>query len=162
MNLYELTSEYQELLAMVEDPEIEPELIADTMEAVAGEIENKAVGYAKVIKCAEADAEVIEIEISRLMARKKAIKNGVDRMKASLMMSMQACGIKKVDIDPRFKITIKKNGGLQPMEIVGDVPEEFMYHPEPEPDKKKIREYLKDNQVEWAVLKERGESLLIR
>ena len=40
--MYELTGEYRELLAMAGDPEIDPEAIADTLEAISGEIEVKA------------------------------------------------------------------------------------------------------------------------
>ena len=42
MTLYELTAEFQELLNMMEDPEVDDQVLADTLAAVAGEIEAKA------------------------------------------------------------------------------------------------------------------------
>lgn len=40
--LYELTDEYKQLLDMLEDDTVDPELLKDTLEAVDGEIEVKA------------------------------------------------------------------------------------------------------------------------
>ena len=56
MTLYELTDDYMKLLEFAEDPEADPQAIADTMDALEGEIEVKAEGYAKVMKQIEADA----------------------------------------------------------------------------------------------------------
>ena len=44
--LYELTTQLQALLEMAEDPEIDAQVIADTMEGIEGELEVKADGYA--------------------------------------------------------------------------------------------------------------------
>ena len=48
--LYELTDEYKQLLDMLEDDTVDPEILKDTLEAVGGEIEVKADGCAKLIK----------------------------------------------------------------------------------------------------------------
>ena len=48
--LYELTDEYKQLLDMLEDETVDPEILKDTLEAVDGEIEVKADGCAKLIK----------------------------------------------------------------------------------------------------------------
>ena len=37
-SLYQLTDEYLQLLEMAEDPDVEPEVLKDTMEAIGGEI----------------------------------------------------------------------------------------------------------------------------
>ena len=44
MTLYELTDEFRQLLDMMEDPDIDPEVLNDTLEAVLGDIEYKADG----------------------------------------------------------------------------------------------------------------------
>ena len=54
-NLYEITQDYMTILAMMEDPELDPQTLADTMEAVEGELEVKAENYAKVIRNLEGD-----------------------------------------------------------------------------------------------------------
>ena len=48
---------------MMEDPELDPQTLADTMEAVEGELEIKAENYAKVMKNLEADVAGIKAEI---------------------------------------------------------------------------------------------------
>jgi hypothetical protein len=45
--LYELKSEYIQLREMAGDPDISPEALRDTMDAINGELEDKADGYAK-------------------------------------------------------------------------------------------------------------------
>ena len=39
MTLYELTDNFKSLLLMAEDPDADPNAIADTMEAINGELE---------------------------------------------------------------------------------------------------------------------------
>ena len=39
--LYELTGDYMTLLSMATDPEIDPQAITDTLEAIGGEIETR-------------------------------------------------------------------------------------------------------------------------
>ena len=92
MTLYELTQEWQELLDMMEDPEVNPQAVTDTLEAIGGEIEEKADGYAKVIASLKADAEALKKEEDRLSARRKAITANIDRMKTSLEDAMRLTG----------------------------------------------------------------------
>ena len=46
MTLYELTGEWQQVLSMMEDPDVPEEAVRDTLEGLSGEIEEKADGYA--------------------------------------------------------------------------------------------------------------------
>ena len=48
--LYELTGFFLELMDMLEDEECDEQCIMDTLESVEYEIEDKADGYAKIIK----------------------------------------------------------------------------------------------------------------
>ena len=41
-SIYELTGEYMELMDMLEDEEVDEQTIIDTLEALDGEIKNKA------------------------------------------------------------------------------------------------------------------------
>ena len=47
--LYELTEEYRQLLDMMEDDSVDPEVLKDTLEGVDGELEIKAENCAKVM-----------------------------------------------------------------------------------------------------------------
>ena len=75
MTLYELTDDYMRLLDMMGDPELDPEVLKDTMEGIEGALEDKADGYAKVIKTVEGEKAAIKEEMDRLKARLTALDN---------------------------------------------------------------------------------------
>ena len=161
MTLYELTNEYLELLDMMQDPDVDPEVLQDTMEAVGGDLEVKADSYVIVMKELQAQADKFKNEIERLTKQKTSIENNIKRMKENLLSSMQAIGKDKLPTE-HFKLSIAKNGGLQPLKITGDVPDVFMIM-EPKPDMKRIREALEEGfEPDWAHLEERGVHLNVR
>ena len=65
-SIYELTEDYMNLLAMAEDPDIDEQAFMDTLEGIEGALEDKADGYAKVMKQLEANADGLDAEIKRL------------------------------------------------------------------------------------------------
>ena len=141
MTLYELTNEYQQLLLFAEDPDVDPQVIAYTLEGLTGEIEDKADGYAKVIKQLDADTIALKAEIDRLTARKKTIENNIDRMKESLKNAMLLCDKPKFKTN-LFTFTVQKN----PEKVVLDsevVPEEYLVQQEPKVNKTLLKEDLK-------------------
>lgn len=159
--LYELTNEYAELLDMMEDPDVDPEVLQDTLEAIDGEIEDKADGYAKVMKTLDGDVAALDAEIKRLSAKKQTYKNNIDRIKQSLEMAMRACD------KPKFKTTlfsfsIQKNPAKVVIAKGAAVPAEFYDHPEPVINKTRLKDALKDGVVIEGVTLEQGESLRIR
>ena len=163
MTLYEITGDYLRLLEMMEDQDtvMDTQVLADTLDAIEGEFEIKADGYARVIRELEADAKKYETEIRRMQGWMEVIKNRTKMIKQHLYDSMKATGKLKFKTD-LFSFGIQKNGGLQPLEIVPDVeiPDEYCRK---EPDNTKIRDALKaGKELPFAVLKERGEHLSIR
>lgn len=159
--LYELTDEYRMLLEMAEDPDIDLVTLNDTLEGLTGEIEDKAEGYACVIKELEAEAGKFDAEITRLTAQRDRYNNQVKRMKETLMNSMIAMGKTKIPT-AHFKVSVANNGGLQPMKITGEVPETFLVL-KPEPDMKRIREALTEGfELNFAHLEPKGQHLSIR
>ena len=79
--LYELTAQFQNLLEMASDPEVDWDIFEDTLEALEGDIETKADGYAKVIEQLDSEKAAIDYEIKRLTAQKVVRQNSIDRMK---------------------------------------------------------------------------------
>ena len=84
MTLYELTDDYKALLQLAEDPDCDPEVLADTMEGLEGAIEEKAEGYAIVMKELEATEQKIKTEVDRLNARRLSISNNIRCMKLKI------------------------------------------------------------------------------
>ena len=54
-SLYEISAEMQELMDWLNDPETDEQAIADTLEGLQFELEQKAEGYCKIIRQFEAD-----------------------------------------------------------------------------------------------------------
>lgn len=164
MRLYDLTEEYTALQDMMYDPEVDEQTLSDTMEAVFGEIEDKADGYAKIILGMKADAEVLKIEEDRLYARRKRIEDRQKYLKDTLMANMQAIGVEKIKT-ALFSISIAKNGGKEPLVIDGlieDIPGKFLIPQPPVVDNEAVRALLAERQVDWAHLEPRGVHLGIR
>jgi len=144
--LYELTAEYEALLELAEDPETDPEVLAGTFEALEGEIEVKADGYARVIREAEGRRNTLKAEIDRMTAIVRGIDRNIDNMKYSLQQAMTATGKTKFKTD-LFSFGIQKN----PPAVVLDVPEddlesipaEYLIRQAPKVNRTKLKEDLK-------------------
>lgn len=172
-NIYELTGEFLQLLEMLEDEEIDEQVIMDTLESVEYEIEDKADGYAKIIKALETDVEGIKKENDRLTSRKKTYENRIKQLKENLEMCMKVTGKKKFTTD-LFSFNIQKNGGKRKLIVdvdVENIPEEYRIKQPDAINGDKLREYLKENGLEgqdgsinceWCHLEPQGESLRIR
>ena len=164
MTLYELTNDYINLLALAEDPDTDPEVLADTLEGLDGQLEDKADNYAKVIRQIESDVNGLKAEIERLQARKTAAQNNIDRMKANLEQMMIATDKTKFKTE-LFSFGIQKNPAKVVMDeqYIENVPEEYLKYKDPEIDRKKIAEDLRAGKDLGGIAHlEQSESLRIR
>lgn len=164
MNLYELTEQYAVLQDMMYDPEADEQTVRDTMEAVWGEIEDKADGYAKIILGMKYDIEALQAEERRLQARRQSLDSRQKWLKENLMANMEAIGKTKIKT-ALFTVSIQKNGGKEPLVIDGtieDIPGKFLIPQPPVVDNDAVRALLIEKQVDWAHLEPRGVHLGIR
>lgn len=161
MTLYELTDEFVQLLEMAEDMELDRQAIRDTMDMVGMEIEDKADGYAKIIKQLEADAAGMKAEIDRLSQRKTTIERNIQRLKTSLQEAMQATGKTKFKT-ALFSFGIQKNPASVEIPDDAAVPSWFKIPQPAKIEKREVIAYLKEHGDQpWATLKQ-TESLRIR
>ena len=160
-NLYQLTQNYDAVLNMLYDEDTDEQMILDTLEAIEGEIEEKADGYAKIIKELESKKNARKEEAKRLTESAKAFENRVNILKQNLYNSMKQTGKTKFTTD-LFTFNIAKNGGKQTLTIDGEVPTEYT-KTIIENDTEKIRQALEEGQeLNFAHLEPRGESLRIK
>lgn len=145
MTLYDLTDELLNLLELAEDPDADPDALQGSFESVNGLFEEKADGYAKVIRQLNAEADMVDAEIERLKAKRNSLKNNADRIKKSLQAAMIATEKRKFKT-PLFTFSIRKN----PPSVVFDcirnntvIPERFMKYKRPEVDMTAVKKEIK-------------------
>lgn len=123
-SLYTLTNQWQEVTAMMDNPDIDKKCVIDTLESLEGDIENKAESIFKVTKNIDADIEAIKIEITRLAARKAALEAQKKSLLEYLKDKLLSIGKKKVKT-PIVTISFRK--GAERVEIVDitKIPEHY-------------------------------------
>ncbi|HEY3424823.1 MAG TPA: siphovirus Gp157 family protein [Negativicutes bacterium] len=164
-NLYQLAESYRELANQIEEYDLDPETMINTLEGSSElmSIEEKAGNIIRLGKNLEADIIVYDLEIKRMEDRRKAIKNRVDSLKDYLKSSMELAGIDKIKIDtfsislqnnpPAVKINDERAVGAEYLTIV---PAQYV------PDKNKIKEDLKAGMIVPGCELTVGRSLRIR
>jgi hypothetical protein len=126
LSLYQLSGNYLEALDFLTDPEADfpTEVIKDTLEALGGELEDKAINVAKFMRNMEAAAEAIKIAEADMTKRRKALENRVKWLKEYLKGNMEACGISKIEC-PYFKIAIQANPAAINILDESSIPDQF-------------------------------------
>lgn len=162
--LYELTSEYLQLLEWCEDPDIDPEVVEDTLEGLTGEIEMKADSYAKVIAQLKADSTALKAEIDRLTDRKRKAEDSADRIKKRLETAMILLDKRSFKTD-LFSFAIQKNPPAVVIDTdkVFDIPEEYLIYLDPKVDRVKLKADLRaGKELSGVAHLEQTESLRIK
>lgn len=166
MNLYEITESLMKLQLLLEDPEVDQQLVEDTINDTEEELEVKADGYARIIRNLEGNVDALDKEIKRLQAKKKACQNGITRLKDNLQAAMTMLKKPKIKTD-LFTISIQKNGGALP--VIVDVPTEDLPDEcvivEEKPNLTTIAKLLGNDPDKYGKLAhfgDRGESLRIK
>lgn len=160
-NLYELTGQVLELQNMLLDGEYEEQIINDTIESLAFEIEEKAENYAKVIKNIEADVEGYKKEEKRLADKRKSLENRIKYLKVNLENSMIALDKKKFKTQ-LFSFNIQKNAPSLKIDDAAVIPSIYLIPQEPIIDKNKLKDDVKNGLEIEGVRLEQSESLRIR
>lgn len=164
MTLYELTNDYMNLLELAEDPDIDEQAFMDTLEGIDGALEDKAEGYAKVIRTLEGDAAACDAESKRLRNKKQAIERNIDRMKRALQYAMETTGKTKFKT-ALFSFGIQKNPASVVMDeqYIENIPERFLIHKDPEINRAAIKSAIKAGEDVGGIAHlEQTESLRIR
>lgn len=140
-SLYVVASEYQRAAEQLADLELPPEVVADTLESLSGDLELKATNVAMFVRNLEGVAEQIKAAEAGMAARRKAIEQRAERIRTYLLENMQRAGISKIEC-PFFKLALRKNPAAVVIDDAGRVPSNLYIYPEapaPFPDKKAIK-----------------------
>lgn len=124
-SLYNLTGAYAHVKALATDPDSDPEAIKDTLSSIKDGIEDKAVGYAYVIKSVENDIAAVDAEIKRLNDRRRGLTSNRDRLKQALTDAFQAAGINKVKT-PTLTVWIQASTSVHVPDDYRQLPPQFV------------------------------------
>ena len=163
-SLYELQDDLIAFQEMCNDPdaELDEQAVKDTLEAIEGSYDAKVEAWLKVIKNLDAEKEAVKAEADRLVKRATTIKNNIDRMKNTLISSMQLTGRKTAG--ELLKATVANNGGKLPLIVDenAELPEKYQ-KVEIKPNNEAIREALdKGEELPFAHYGERGVHINIK
>lgn len=117
-HLYDIKNEYLEVMRMTDDPDMPEQAIIDTLEAISGEFNSKALNVAKVISSLNAEADAMAVVIKRITDRKAATLNKAQRLREYLSENMLAVGMTKVQ-DAEIQLSFRKS----PDSVVIDNPD---------------------------------------
>lgn len=158
MRLYDLSTKYQQIQTMIEDGQ---EGLSDTLESLNDAIEDKAVGYAKVIRNLEAQANAIKDEEKRLAERRKSLENNIKRLKESLQEAMISSDMKRIKTE-LFSFNIQKNPPSVFVRSEHAIPKNYFVEQAPVLDKKSLLADLKEGKEVPGVEIRQSEGLRIR
>jgi len=160
--LMSLVGEHLQVMAMIDDPEVDQQTVLDTLDSIEGAIEVKADGYAAVLRGIKYEREglngkrqYLQKLLDEIDRRDVNLKNHEEAMMDRLMAAMIATGKDETGIKTdEFEFKIVGTGGIPKLEVDEDkMPEGFTKVVQKiTPDNKKIREYLKDHECDWAWL----------
>lgn len=150
MNLYELSLAFQE----VQNMELDPEVMKDTLDSIEDAIESKAENIAKLIRNLESDVSAYKEEEDRLKTKRQATENKVKWLKTYLEDNMKMTGKTKFK-SGMFNFSIQKNPASVNITDEKAIPEEFLIPQPPKVDKTSLKEILKRGiEVPGAELKQ--------
>ena len=157
MNLYELSVAFQE----VQNMDLDPEVMQDTLDSIEDAIESKAENIAKLVRNLESDVAAYKEEEDRLKTKRQATENKVKWLKTYLEDNMKLTGKTKFK-SGMFNFAIQKNPASVNITDEKAIPEEFLIQQPPKVDKTSLKEALKNGiEVPGAELKQ-TEGLRIR
>lgn len=107
-SLYEISGVYVEALDALTDPESDMplEAVTDTMEALEGELNDKAVCVIQYMRNLESTAAAIKAAELKMYDRRRALEKRATRLKQYVHDAMQHTGVSKIE-SPWFALAIQ-------------------------------------------------------
>lgn len=161
ITLRDLNESYMNIMTILDNPEADQEALIAALNEINETADEKIVNIIKVIKEYEDRNKAIKEEKARLGQLETINKNAIERLKDYAKQSMLLRNQKKI-VSDLYTITLANN---QPKVNVLDetkIPLNFFEEVrEMKLDKKALKEYLKNNTVDYAYL-ESKQSLRIK
>ena len=157
MNLYELSVAFQE----VQNMDLDPEVMKDTLDSIGGTFENKAENMAKLIRNLESDRLAYKEEEDRLKTKRQAVENKLEWLKTYLKDCMKLTGKTKFK-SGMFNFSIQKNPVSVNITDKKILPEDYLIPQPPKVNNTTLKKALKDGIEVPGVELKQTEGLRIR
>ena len=162
--LYEIVAEYRDAADRLNDMDLPPEVVADTLESLAGDLEAKAENIAFIIRDLQADAEKIRVDAVRQAVRAKSLTNRAEWLQKWLLDTLVCAEVTKIK-GIHFDLSIRDNPPAVVIDDEEKIPYSFYIYPDVPPrylDKKLLAVELKLGNTEIGAHLERGKRLEIK
>lgn len=136
MKLYDLASNYKNIL----DLDMENEMITQALDSLEEDITEKVENIAKVIRNIEADVRAYETEKKRFTDKIKAAENKIESMKNYLELCLTSVGLVKIKGD-LLTVAIQNNQVSVSVDDETVIPEQYFSYTKT-PSKTAIKEAL--------------------
>ena len=102
LRLYEIADNYlQALEGLAEFEDLPAEVIADTLEALQGNFEHKAISVGAYIRTLEAEVSAIGEACKSMERRQNALKRHAERLREYLKLQMERTGLRHIRVPPQ-------------------------------------------------------------
>lgn len=159
--LYELQGMFLTLWDMAATEEIDEKALADTMESLELELEDKADGYAKVINDLNQKVASIKKEINRLHNRKQTLEKNIEKMTYALQNALKIAEKPKMQT-ALFSFSICKTPPAVRVLDEQKIPEKFWKQQKPVLDRAELLEELKKDPKKYKGIAELTQSERLR
>ncbi len=142
--LFMIAAEYRDAATKLADLDLPPEVVADTLDSLSGDLEVKAQCVAHMVRKFESDALAIKQWAQTATDRAKAAQARADSLRAYLSEALASCGIQRVE-GPGIALSWRKSTEVK-IDEPGLIPAEYMRQPDPPPpapDKRLIGDAIK-------------------
>ena len=147
--LYAIAQEYQAGLSALADLDLDPQTVADTLEGMQGELQDKLRAVIAYALGMSADAEAQAGAAKRMNDRAKATAARAEALLDYARTAMQTTGVAEVATDEWAAKLAKKPPSVNIVDAAA-IPPAYMRQPEPPPpapDKKAIGDALKSGAI---------------
>lgn len=122
--LYEIAEQYQEALNDLTNLDLPPDVVNDTLEALTGELSQKAWNVAAALLHMEGEAELTRQAEERMSRRRRALEARAAGLREYLRIQLERINIREIR-SPQFVIKIKQNPPKVILDDASAIPKGF-------------------------------------
>ena len=144
--MFDIAVQYRADAARLADLDLPAEVVTDTLDSMAGELEVKAQNVVFFAKDLQATAAAIKDAEEAMAKRRKAFENRARHLLEYVQGCMETAQVQRVEC-PHFRIAIQRKPPSVDVYEPGLLPAQYLRTPEPTapvPDKAAIATALKD------------------